>query len=140
MPSKLNTQPPISAPMTPTMMLPTRPKLPPLMICPAIHPATAPITKKIIKPTSVMLPRLPVTGSNQPVLSAIVARNRGGVTIVDGEHAPFSCDRNCERSRAAGGPDRLPSAQRRSGGKDEPFAEAPTTIRVEHSVTVVVPA
>src|SRR5271165_3785506 len=69
MPSKPNSQPPISAPITPTTMLPKRPKPPPLMICPAIQPATAPITKKIIKPVSVMLacpPRggpLPETGT-----------------------------------------------------------------------------
>src|SRR5215469_10568595 len=78
MPSKPNSQPPISAPITPTTMLPTRPKPPPLMICPAIQPATAPITKKIIKPVSVMLawpprggpPRKTGTGSLRRVAAA----------------------------------------------------------------------
>src|SRR6516165_8195353 len=78
MPSKPNSQPPISAPITPTTMLPTRPKPPPRMICPAIQPATAPITKKIIKPVSVMLawppgggpPRKTGTGSLRRVAAA----------------------------------------------------------------------
>ena len=47
-PSRLNTKPPIKAPIIPMMILLTRPEPPPFMRVPASQPAMAPMAKKMM--------------------------------------------------------------------------------------------